>query len=46
MGFFNIIKFMYGNSKICVKVNNSHRSHFFVSNVGVHQGDTISPIPF
>ena len=27
--FFNILKSMYGNNEICVRVSNSHRSHFF-----------------
>ena len=32
--------------EMCVRVDKSHRSHFFTSNVGVRQGDTISPILF
>ena len=44
--FFNILKSMYGNNEMCVRVSNSHRSHFFISNVGVRQGDAISPILF
>ena len=44
--FFNIINSMYGNNKMCVRVNKFHRSHFFTSNVGVRQGDAISPILF
>ena len=44
--FFNILKSMYGNNEMCVRVSNSHRSHFFTSNVGVRQGDAISPILF
>ena len=31
---------------MCVRVDKSHRSHFFTSNVGVRQGDAISPILF
>ena len=44
--FFNIINSMYENNKMCIKVKNSHRSHFFTSNIGVRQGDAISPILF
>ena len=44
--FFNIISSMYGNNKMCIRVDKSHRSHFFTSNVGVRQGDAISPILF
>ena len=44
--FFNIIRSMYGNNKMCIRVDKSHRSHFFTSNVGVRQGDAISPILF
>ena len=43
--FFNI-KSVYANNEMCVRVSNSHRSHFFTSNVGVRQGDAISPILF
>ena len=35
---------MYGNNE--TNVSNSHRSHFFTSNVGIRQGDAISPILF
>ena len=31
---------------MCVRVDKSHRSHFFTSNVGVRQGDAIGPILF
>ena len=44
--FFNIINSMYGINKMCIGVDKSHRSHFFTSNVGVRQGDAISPIRF
>ena len=44
--FFNILKSMYANNEICVRVSNSQRSRFFTSNVGVRQGDAISPILF
>ena len=43
---FNIISSMYGNNKMSIRVDKSHRSHFFTSNVGVRQGDAISPILF
>ena len=43
---FNIINSMYGNNKMCIRVDRSHWSHFFTSNVGVRQGDAISPILF
>ena len=43
---FNIISSMYGNNKMSITVDKSHRSHFFTSNVGVRQGDAISPILF
>ena len=44
--FFNMINSMYGNNKMCIRVNKFHRSNFFTSNVGVRQGDAISPILF
>ena len=44
--FFNILKSMYANNEMCVRVSNSHRSHFFTSNVSVRHGDAISPILF
>ena len=44
--FFNILKSMYGNNEMCVRVSNCHRSHFFTSNVGVRQGNAISPVLF
>ena len=31
---------------MCIRVDKSHRSHFFTSNVGVRLGDAISPILF
>ena len=37
---------MYANNEICIRVSYSHRSRFFTSNVGVRQGDAISPILF
>ena len=44
--YFNILKSMYANNEMYVRVSNSNRSHFFTSNVGVCQGDAISPILF
>ena len=44
--FFNIINPMYGINKMCIRVDKSHRSHFFTTNVCVRQGDAISPILF
>ena len=34
---------MYGNNIMYVKVDKSHRSHFFTSNVVLRQGDAIRP---
>lgn len=44
--FFNILKSMYIDNDICIKNNHSYRSRFFKSNVGVRQGDAISPTLF
>ena len=44
--FFNILKSMYVNNEICIRVSNSQRARFFTSNVGVRQGDATSPILF
>ena len=44
--FFNIIKAMYMDNNICVKINNCERTSFLQSNVGVLQGDSISPLLF
>ena len=41
--FVRIVKEMYINNNICVKINNCERTIFFKSNVGVFQGDNISP---
>ena len=40
-----IIKNMYKNIKSCIKVNGSISS-FFTSNVGVRQGENLSPFLF
>ena len=42
---FQIIKGMYTRAKSCVKLGNSI-SDFFSSNVGVRQGDNLSPLLF
>lgn len=40
--FYNVIKTLYCNTKTCVKVGNQ-RTSFFNSEVGVRQGDNLSP---
>ena len=37
--FLRIVKAMYINNTICVKINNCEGTIFFNSNVGVLQGD-------
>ena len=37
---------MFVNNNICVETNNFERTRFFKSNVGVFQGDIISPLLF
>ena len=44
--FFKIVKAMYKNNNICVKINNCERTSFLKSNVGVLQGDSLSPLLF
>jgi hypothetical protein len=41
--FFQIIKNMYENTKLSVKLNNSERTDFFDSELGIRQGDNLSP---
>ena len=41
----NLIKSMYANIKSCVAVN-GHKSNYFPSNIGVRQGENLSPILF
>ncbi|MES9884249.1 MAG: reverse transcriptase family protein [Sedimenticola sp.] len=43
--FFRVIHNMYQNIKSCVSINNE-KSAFFVSNVGVRQGENLSPLLF
>ena len=40
--FYRILKCMYSNDKLCVKINNK-MTGFFTSEVGVRQGDVLSP---
>ena len=42
---FRVIHNMYSNLKSCV-VNNSQRSEFFSCNIGVRQGENLSPLLF
>ena len=41
--FFRIVKAMFINTNIYVKINNCKRPIFFKSNVSVLQGDNVSP---
>ena len=43
--FYRILKSMYKNDRLCVKVNNK-MTDFFTSRVGVRQGDVLSPTLF
>ena len=43
--FYNILKSMYSNDKVCVKVEDKI-TDFFRYNVGVRQGDVLSPTLF
>ena len=43
--FFKIVMAMYINNNICVKIN-CQRTSFLMSNVGVLQGDSFSPLVF
>lgn len=42
---FNVIKNMYSNVKSCVRLNTDH-SNFFSCNLGVRQGENLSPFLF
>ena len=42
---FNVIKSIYDNIKSCVSVNDV-MSNFFESNIGVRQGENLSPFLF
>ena len=41
--FLNVIESMYRKNKICVKLNQEERTEYFTSNVGIRQGDNLSP---
>ena len=41
--FFNVIKNMYDMAKSCVRQNNL-MSEYFLCNIGVRQGDNLSPL--
>ena len=41
--FYNVIKDMYAKTKLCVKVDSTHITDFFSSDIGVRQGDNLSP---
>ena len=41
--FYNVIKSMYNNSKSCIRVLQDKVTEFFSLNVGVKQGDNLSP---
>ena len=43
--FLNIVKSMYNNIKSCVEVNNN-LSDYFACNIGVRQGENLSPFLF
>ena len=44
--FFDIIRNMYSQIKSCVKDNNGNISNFFACELGVRQGENLSPILF
>lgn len=41
--FYNVIKNMYSISKTCINIGKGSRSDFFPNNLGVKQGDNLSP---
>jgi hypothetical protein len=41
--FYNIIKNMYQKTELCVKTDRSNVNDSFSSNIGVRQGDNLSP---
>lgn len=43
--FYDIIHSMYKQTETCVKIG-QHRTNFFKSNIGVRQGDNLSPCLF
>lgn len=44
--FYKTIKSMYNNTELCVKVDKKHMTENFSSNIGVRQGDNLSPTLF
>ena len=40
--FYDMISNMYSKTKLCVRVGDSH-TIFFTSDIGVRQGDVLSP---
>lgn len=44
--FYNIIKNMYNNTELCVKTDTHTMTENFTSNIGVRQGDNLSPTLF
>ena len=43
--YFKVLQSMYDNIKSCISVNGQN-SDFFYSNIGLRQGETISPVLF
>ena len=41
--FLSVIESMYKKNKLCVKLNQEERTEYFISNVGIRQGDNLSP---
>ena len=44
--FFTYVKNMYSKTKLCIRVNNNKLTDFFPSDIGVRQGDNLSPTLF
>ena len=43
--FFKVLQSMYDNTKSCISVNGKN-SDFFYSNIGLRQGEKLSPVYF
>ena len=41
-----IIRFLLSNTKIKTRINGATKTNTFISNVGTHQGDSLSPVLF
>ena len=41
--FYNVLKNMYDKTELCVKIDSNHTTDFFPSDIGVRQGDNLSP---